>query len=267
MTVEAEAFQTQIGPGKKNEQVIIDILVDQDELTWQSIILELIKSEQMDPWNIDVSIIAEKFIKLLSKMTQMDFRISGKIILAAAFFLKLKSDKLLKEDIAALDNLIKSPVDAENLLDMLDDLPDKIRVKEKQQLKYRTPQPRKRKVSVYDLMHALEKALASEQRRNFRNKSTPKMKIPAKSKDMTIVMNDLFKQISKTLKKVKVVWFHELIQANSREDKIATFLPLLHLDTQRKVNIDQKVHFGEISITLTGIVKDYTKAKTKPKAG
>ncbi|MCF7866322.1 segregation/condensation protein A [Candidatus Woesearchaeota archaeon] len=261
MVVEAQTFQGHLNKGQGNEQTIINILVDEDELTWQTIIMELIKSEQMDPWNIDVSIISEKFIKLLSKMTKMDFRISGKIILAAAFFLKIKSDKLLNEDIVALDSLIQSNNNPEDLFDLLDDIPDQIDIKQKGEkpvLKYRTPQPRKRKVSVYDLINALEKALKSEQKRLIRAKPAPKMKIPAKSKDMTIIMNDLYAEISKTLKKVKVVWFHEIIIGESREDKITTFLPLLHLDNQRKIDLNQKDHFGDISIKLTGIVKDYS---------
>ena len=261
MVVEAQSIEGQLKQGKGNEQTIINILVDQDEITWQTIIMELIKSEQMDPWNIDVSTIAEKFIKLLSKMKKMDFRISGKIILAAAFFLKVKSDKLLNEDIAALDSLIKSNENPEELMDLLDDIPEQIEVKgtkEKPTLKYRTPQPRKRKVSVYDLINALEKAFETEQRRLIRSKPAPKVKAPTKGKDMTVIMNDLYKEISKTLKKVKVVWFHEIITSESKEDKITTFLPLLHLDNQRKIDLAQNEHFGNISIKLTGITKDYS---------
>ncbi|MCF7871569.1 segregation/condensation protein A [Candidatus Woesearchaeota archaeon] len=260
MVTVAQKPEMQIRAGKRNEQAIINILVDQDELTWQNIIMELIKSEQMDPWNIDVSIISEKFIGLLSNMKKMDFRISGKIILAAAFFLKLKSDKLLNEDIAALDSLINSTDNPDELMDLMEDFPDQIHLKDKNNkptLKYRTPQPRKRKVSVYDLINALEKALETEQKRIIRIKPTPKIKRPAKSKDMTIIMNDLYQQIRLTLKKVKIVWFHELLTTTDKSDKITAFVPLLHLDTQRKIDIDQKSHFGDISISLTGIIKDY----------
>jgi len=257
MVTEAVAIE-RFPSGKKQEDNILSMLVDQDELTWQNIIMELIKSEQMDPWNIDVSIIAEKFSKLLSAMKKMDFRISGKIILAAAFFLKIKSDKLLNEDIAMLDNLIK-PIDNPNeLMDLLEGMPEELRIPhEKPVLAFRTPQPRKRKVSVYDLMNALEKALQTEQKRVSRMKPTPKMRVPTKSKDMTLVINDLYKQIRKTLQKVKVVWFHELAPGTSKEDIVITFVPLLHLETQRKIDITQKKPFGDISITLTNIKKDY----------
>jgi len=263
MTTEAQQMQ-QLATGKEafNEDKIFDILFDQDEISWQAIIHELIKTEKMDPWNIDVSLISEKFIKLLAEMQKMDFRISGKVILAAAFFLKIKSDKLLKEDIAFLDSLINPIDNPEEFLDMLDDASMELRLRahEKPVLKYRTPQPRKRKVSVYDLIDALEQALVVEQRRNynrFANQSKVKVKRPTKSKDMTLIIDDLYKKIKITLKNVKVVWFKQLIPSESKEDKINTFVPLIFLDNQRKIRIEQKIHFGDIKICLHGLAKDY----------
>ena len=44
--------------------------------------------------------------------------------------------------------------------------------------------------------------------------------------------------------------FSELIDSDRKEDKIATFVPLLHLTTQEKIDLYQKEHFGDIEITL-----------------
>jgi len=79
---------------------IFSILFEQDDITWQDIIYELINSEQMDPWDIDVSLIAHKFIEAIKQLQGTDFRLSGKIILASAILLKIKSNQLLEEDIA-----------------------------------------------------------------------------------------------------------------------------------------------------------------------
>lgn len=245
----------------ENEEHIISILFEQDELTWQNIIMELIKTEKMDPWDINVSLIAEKFIELLAEMKKMDFRISGKIIVAAAFFLKIKSDKLLKEDIAMLDALIQPVEDAEDILELLDNIPDEfgINATGKPQLKFKTPQPRKRKVSVYDLIRSLEKALESEQKRSIR-KFIPakKIRLPEKQKDITLVITELFEKIKETLERVKVVWFYQLIPSDNKMDKINTFVPLLYLDTQRKIDLEQAEHFGDIKICLAKLSKEYT---------
>ena len=247
---------------EKDSNDIFTLLFDKDELTWQDIIYDLIRTEKMDPWDVDVSLLAEKFINLLKAMQKMDFRLSGKIILAAAFFLKIKSDKLLKEDIGMLDSLINGSNSENELLDMLDNMPDGIEVPvkfEKPVLVVRTPQPRKRKVSVYDLVNALEKALEVERKKTIQRfiRVPEKMKVPKKEKDMTLVINDLYKKIQMTLDKVKVVKFSQLLPTDSKSDKITTFIPLLYLDTQRKIDLEQENSFGEIFIHLSKLKKDY----------
>jgi chromatin segregation and condensation protein Rec8/ScpA/Scc1 (kleisin family) len=242
---------------KKDEREdIFEMLFEKDEITWQDIIYDLIKTEKMDPWDVDVSHLAEKFITLLKEMKKMDFRLSGKIILAAAFFLKIKSDKLLKEDLVFLNNLINPQ--EEDIMDFIDEeINENTNAKEKPILKYRTPQPRKRKVSVYDLVEALEKALEGDQKRYIKKLSdvTKKIKVPKKEKDMTIIINDLYKKIEKTLTKVTHIKFSQLLKTNDKEEKIYTFIPLLYLDTQRRIDIEQETHFEDITIGLTKLKK------------
>lgn len=238
---------------QKTQDEVFSLLFDKDEITWQDIIYDLIKKEQMDPWDIDVSMLAEKFIDLLKEMKKMDFRLSGKIILAAAFFLKIKSDKLLKEDMAVLNDLI-NPAENQDLLGMLDNMSDEISLPmEKPVLTYRTPQPRKRKVSVYDLINALEKAFESDNKRTFKKVISSKyapIKLPKKDKDVTVIINDVYKKIEMKMKNVKIITFSELVDSDSKEDKLYTFVPLIYLDTQRKIDLEQPEHFGDINIHL-----------------
>ena len=44
--------------------------------------------------------------------------------------------------------------------------------------------------------------------------------------------------------------FTKLIPSNSREDKVYTFIPLLHLTNQRRIDLEQEKHFGEIEVYL-----------------
>ncbi len=229
-----------------NEEKIFQILFNEDEVTWQDIIHGLIKEEKMDPWNINVSLIAEKYIKTLEKLKKMDFRLSGKIILAAAFFLKIKSDKLLTEDLAFFDDLI-SP-NEEEFLDVIDEMPTgEIG---KPQLKYKTPQARKRKVSVYDLINALEKALETGIKRSIKPAVKQHYKIPEKKKDISLIINEVYEQVRKTLMKIKAIEFSKLAPSMDRHDKINTFIPLLYLENQRRIEMNQKQAFSEILIQL-----------------
>jgi segregation and condensation protein A len=249
----AQSIALQRAQEKTNNKVF-DLLFEKDEITWQDIIYDLIRTEQMDPWDVDVSLLAEKFIDLLKEMQKMDFRLSGKIILAAALFLKIKSDKLLKEDIAMLNNLINPVESQEDLLGLIDGMPNEFEIPgERPVLAFRSPQPRKRKVSIYDLVNALEKALEFDSKRSVRRVLSSKhvaVKVPVKNRDVTLVMNDVYKKIEKKMRNLKVITFSELIDNDSKEEKLYIFVPLVYLDTQRRIDIEQPQHFGEINIHL-----------------
>ena len=69
-------------------------------------IYALIEEEHMNPWDIDISLLSQKFLEMLRKLKELDFRISGKMVLASAVLLKMKSDILIDEDIANFDNMM-----------------------------------------------------------------------------------------------------------------------------------------------------------------
>jgi len=77
------------------ENQILDMLLEKDDITWQTIIYDLVGSSKMDPWNLDVSQLTKKYIEMIKQLKEHDFRISGKIVLAAAILLKIKSNNLL----------------------------------------------------------------------------------------------------------------------------------------------------------------------------
>ena len=45
------------------QEQIYDMLLKESEVTWQDIIYDLIKKEQMDPWDVDISKIKLNFKK------------------------------------------------------------------------------------------------------------------------------------------------------------------------------------------------------------
>ena len=94
---------------------LLDMLLKEEEITWQTIIHDLIKTEKMDPWNIDISILTQKYINILKKLQEINFSISGKVILASSILLKIKSDKLLMESITNFDNLMYENEELEEL--------------------------------------------------------------------------------------------------------------------------------------------------------
>jgi segregation and condensation protein A len=234
---------------------ILDLLMDKNEISWQSILYDLVKTEKMDPWDINVTLLAQKFLEKLNKMKDMDLNISGKVVLAAAILLKIKSKRLVGEDIDHLDSLFaQSEESGESLYDEL--MAPGAREKEKydpQKLIPRTPQPRKRKVSIYDLVGALQQAMEVKKRKIIREIPPLNIEMPEKKFDLGSVIKNIYGRIKFFFLKnenTKLTFSRLLPDSPSKKDKVYTFIPLLHLTNQRMIDLEQEQHFGEIEIEL-----------------
>src|SRR3989338_2864974 len=233
------------------ERIFSIVFSKADEVTWQSVIYELVKSEQMDPWDIDVGLLAQKYIEMLRTLKEHDFRMSGKVLLAAAILLKLKSTKLVGEDLSELDRLlIGVNEEMEELgFDEASDIP---KLTEIPTLIPRTPQPRKRKVSIYDLVEALERALEVKKRRLLHSIPPLNLEPPKKRRDITEIIREVYGRIKSfffTALPEKLT-FTKLLPSESKEDKVHTFIPLLYLAQQSKIELVQEAPFGEIEVLL-----------------
>ncbi len=247
---------TPLPDARSSQEKVIDIVLKEDDLNWKELIYDLVRNENMNPWDIDVSLLAEKFISMLSKLREMDFRIGGKMVLTSSLLLKLKSDKLLLDDLQSFDDLINGTGSMEE--DLFEDgfefeqTDINSFLNNQRKLVPRTPQPRERKVSVFDLVEALEQALETDvkrQRALSRVQIEETTVVPTKSFDLTETMNILQGQLRKMFTKKKTkIYFHDLLAGQSKQDKVFTFLPLLHLDNQRKIDLLQKEHFGDIEV-------------------
>lgn len=246
-------------PSRTTEERIFDIVLKEDDLSWKEMIYDLVKNEHMNPWDVNITLLAERFLENLKKLTQMDFRIGGKIVLASSLLLKLKSDRLVGEDMANFERLLMSPPEEQmdenngfefeqtNLSSFLND---------QKKLVPRTPQPRERKVSVFDLVDALEKALETDlvkQRKKIlfgQRDLEVEASAPHDFFELGKTMDVLHKQISTMLSKssIQSIKFEDLLSSNDKQSKVYTFIPLLHLENQRKLELLQKEHFGPIEI-------------------
>lgn len=241
------------------QERLFSILFDQDDITWQSLITQLVREEGMDPWDIDIAKLAERYRETIKKIKGFDVRISGKVLLAAALLLRLKSTYLLEKDIMGFDQLLASTQDEAMVDDFYSGLHDDFHgtgagaggsgVPE---LLPRTPQPRKRKVSLDDLMEALRKALEVRERRVLREiEAAGILDRPPKRRDISEIIKEIYEKVLSFIRKEnRPLTFDELIPSDSRTDKITTFIPLLHLATppHGKIDLLQKEAFGTIEI-------------------
>lgn len=236
------------------QQQIFDLLLNQEEVTWKTLLFDLIKNEQMDPWDVNISLLTQRYIQAIKAMQEHDFRISGKILLAAALLLKLKSAHLVDNDLTRFDALLNQTEDALLEEEFFDELAGKkVRGKESYQLIPRNPQPRQRKVSINDLVEALQRAMASRRRFIEQHRPVPFV-VPKKSMDVLEAIRDIYQKLNYYIQKEKTerLAFSRLVPPRAgRREKVITFLPLLHLENQQKVLMEQEQHFAEIYVKLT----------------
>ncbi len=235
------------------QEQIVDLLLKQEDVTWKTILYDLVRTEQMDPWDINITLLTQKYIEMIKAMQQHDFRISGKVLLAAAFLLKIKSTHLIDHDIAQLDKLLNS---SEELSDdeFHDGQGDGRLLREKQQFTLipRNPQPRNRKVSIHDLVNALQRAMATK-KRILEHQRPVKFVMPERQIDIMEAIRDIYHKIVFYTAKdhtEKTTFTRLLPPRAGKQEKVYTFLPLLHLENEHKVEMEQAKPFEEIYVAL-----------------
>ncbi len=241
---------------------IFDMLMKEEEITWQTILYDLVKTNKMDPWDVDISLITKRYLDMLKQLKELDFKLSGKIVLAAAILLRIKSKRLVGKDMDDLDALFASMDEPDYDVEFFNEWHDFFKqhghrsVEDILKLIPRTPQPRTRKVSIYDLIDSLEKAIEVKKRRAVRYvQNEPDIELPERKIDITQVIRDVYGRVKTFFLKLsggknKLTFSQLLPKDASKEDKVFTFIPLLHLSNQRKIDLEQEQHFGEIDITL-----------------
>jgi segregation and condensation protein A len=237
---------------------ILDMLLKRDEITWQDLIKNLVKSEQMDPWDIDLSLLAKKYVDIVKQLKETNFFISGKVVLAAAILLKIKTNKLLNHNLANFDSLMFQNDDEELEEGYISDGGEE---GPKVRLTIKTPQARKRKVNLNDLIGALEKALDVDEKRSIRRERFERIpdtiKLPERKVNIGDRVKNIYEKINVWFVKNKSdLEFNTLLGEGSKHDKVATFIPLLHLENQERVIMKQPESFGNIYIRLNLEKKD-----------
>ncbi len=226
------------------------------ELGWQEIIYDLINTEQLNAWDIDIIVLSDKYLEKVRNMEEADFFISSKVLLAASLFLKIKSEILLNTYIKSIDEILFGKKEKEKYVLERIELDEEI-----PELVLRSPIPRFKKVTLNELIESLNKAITTENRRikkGILNKnalrqsslSIPKRKFSTKDK-MKEIYKKLFTHLEDEEKK-KRISFKELI-GEDKEERIISLMPLLHLECQKKIWLEQEAHFEEIHIWLKEI--------------
>ncbi len=238
------------GGVKVGQEQIQDLLFG-DKLSWQDIIYDLVHTEQLDPWDIDLSLLSARFLVRVRSLEEANFFVSSKVLLAASLLLRMKSELLLSSDIERLDAVLFGRKEekkySQDRIVLDEEIPGLIS---------RTPLPRYKKVSLEEIMQALGHAIKTENRRIQRvivarqQEYETALSMPKRRLHLGDAMQTVHTKLEKHFASSTEKLAFSSIAGVGREEQVATFVPLLHLDTQHKVWLEQEGHVGEIWILL-----------------
>jgi segregation and condensation protein A len=235
------------------QQQQVQNLLFNREIGWQEIIYDLINAEQLDPWNIDIIILTDKYLEKIRTIEEADFFISSKVLLAASLLLKIKSEILLDKYIKSIDEILFGANEKKKTIFERIELDEEI-----PELIPKSPIPRFRKVTLKELIESLNKAISTENRRIRKEVSQNNammesaFAIPKRRYNIADKIKEIYEKLTKNLeenKENKKISFTNFIGEN-KEERLISFFPLLHLETQKKVWLEQEKHFDEIYIWL-----------------
>jgi len=220
--------------------------------TWREMLLELVATKKLDPWNIDIVEIATGYLDKVRKLEMLDLRLPANLILAAAILLRFKSDALrLEEETQVVEEQTYVEEDTEAQVIPVLELKSRI--------------PPKRMVTLDELLLAMEKVFDDQKKREEKaqkvvipsviNIQLPEFNIEEK-------MEEVYNKVRSELDSEGLAMFSNVTSGKEPMEVILTLLPLLHLVQDGRLSIFQEQFFGEIFIR----VREETK-KESEKAG
>jgi segregation and condensation protein A len=222
------------------EEKILQLILEKQ--SWEEVLYYIVSIEHLDAWNIDLIKLTESFLSYLNKLEELDFRIPAKIVFVAAVLLRLKADYLsIFEEEETFEEVAKAVPFADLGID-----PNLI------QLGLPMRRNPKRQVTLDELITALRKALAVRERRTERKRIwQAQLQAQISEEDITKRIGQLMKEIDDLMKKMNKdkLEFTQIVKKWKRDKIVDTFVPLLHLENDKKIKTNQEEFFKEIFIS------------------
>ncbi len=206
----------------------IEALVKEDN--WRAVLVELIVSNKLDPWNIDIEKLASTFVEKLEELTKEGFDVPANLVLACAIVVKFKSLSLeLKEEerlpTIDEDDIIPTDTDVSAI-----------------RLNPRMP------ITIREIVHAVEKTLKKIKApvATKPSKSMPKEDIHIEVEEENI-QNEV-DALYNHLQKLRKTRFSNLVPDDALWAR--TLLSVLFLTNDEKVRLYQERVFEDIEVEV-----------------
>lgn len=229
----------------------MDLLTVVVQPTWKEFLIDLVRSRQMDPWDIDLVAVADAYLLKIRELQALDLRVPANVILACALMLKFKSETLSFEE---------EPEEAyeETPALLQEDIPE---------LVYRANRPRRRRVTLQELLDAVDEVMKQGPRPLLKTVGPKEISIELPQIDMNELMQAVYDKALQLKDTESVLLFSALLNADAvaqsshadghnknfespAEKTVFYLLPVLHLVQEQKLLAWQDAEFGEIFLKI-----------------
>lgn len=204
-----------------------------------NILFDFHKLEKLVPWNVNIAYLLTSFLEHMEKSGQVDFRASGVALDSSALIYLMKSKLLLKLEEPPLPP--KAPQDF---------LPPPLFLPLRHELTSTT---------IRNLLEVLDDVLKGEKLIRFEKAVTESI-LPTPSEilpqldlflmEIELQMERLYASLSERVKGAGIVEFSTLIKGVRRLEVIRTFILLLFLAQEGRINLWQNEETEEIYVTV-----------------
>lgn len=216
------------------------------------------KKGEIDPWNINVVDVTDRFLKRIETARKLDLRVSGRVLLYAAILVRMKAEAITLEAIGAEEQreefeeyhnsfyILDEPVEVEEFNNegfdsvILEVLTHKKRVR--------------RITTLKDLIDELRRAEEVERRRRRKREEKRKeigidatLRVPHEESLEEMVAR-VEREIFEILRKKSSTTLFSLVRLSDISTLVDYYVSILHLAFRRKVEIRQEEFYGDIEI-------------------
>jgi segregation and condensation protein A len=235
----AESVQY-ILPEEVTHEYLVDLI---DQPAWKTILLDIVKAERMDPWNIDVIRLADAYLSKINALEKSNLRVPANAILASAILLRHKAKGLrltsLDEVEAELKERELSPEERALLASQIPELRG-------------TRMLREGHVTLDALVASIETMLqkSSSSSRLGRKLEELRFVMPDASFNIEERMADVLKRVESRADSQGLVMFSQLVVEHKGDpiEVVNTFIPLLFLANRKKISIWQEQFWEDIFV-------------------
>lgn len=222
------------------------------------LLLHLVKTSEVDIYNIEIEKITEQYLDFIRSMEEMNLTIASEYLVMASELIELKSRLLLpsNKDLGEdeyeddpRENLINRLLEYKKYKDMIDTFKeleeerrdiftkDPINLSEYKDVETNNNGD----ISLEDLINALN---------NFLKRKEDEKPIQTKITKKELSVKDRTRDIRNILKSKKKVSFFELFEIKTREYVVVTFLSILEMAKRGELDIVQEDNFNDIIVNI-----------------